>query len=383
MQMFSEHILKEQGWPVTEDASLNFSRVLEVLNKRTGSIYEQGRWCSWGFCSQGFRGYYSAQLLVIMWACIEEGKNPYAMAAAESTKTALLDESAAALFKSLSSLSMEALQRQTLFVCGPKFDLKYERVMRATFGAVALENLGISSDIAPAQTSEGQTVLQVTKRRSNELEDLVFDHVHAGLAALTELRQYKVYLQSSPHQAAALLAECDGGSAEQDTKNSILQAMKLEWGMVTEAENSMKFHRLMQSSCPHTKFVYYREVMSCFEKEGWVLNTSTEAFLRGWFPGLSSSCNVEQCFNHMEDSIKRASKANTASLANVQCLGIRAVANKICKGEKAAQAVNLSPEDFEGNEVRAIKPKVWRADTYINSTSAYSKLQLQRNAVEN
>ena len=122
MQMFSEHILKEwlgwrgsgvldlchafevfalhvrQGWPVTEDASLNFSRVVQVLDKlsrpglsdpystpldilsaalarRTGSIYEQGRWCSWGFCSQGFRGYYSAQLLVIMWACIEVGSS--------------------------------------------------------------------------------------------------------------------------------------------------------------------------------------------------------------------------------------------------------------------------------------------------------------------
>ena len=210
----------------------------------------------------------------------------------------------------------------------------------------------------------------------------MFDHVHAGLAALTELRQYKVYLQSSPHQAAALLAECDGGSAEQDTKTSILQAMRLEWSLVIEAENSMKFHRLMQSSCPHTKFVYYREVMSSFEKEGWALNASTEALLRGWFPGLSSSCNVEQCFNHMEDSIKRASKANTASLANVQCLGIRAVANKICRGEKAAQAVNLSPEDFEGNEVRAITPKVWRADSYINSTSAYSESEMQRNAVE-
>ena len=95
----------------------------------------------------------------------------------------------------------------------------------------------------------------------------MFDHVHAGLAALTELLQYKVYLQSSPHQAAALLAECDGGSAEQDTKTSILQAMRLEWSLVIEAENSMKFHRLMQSSCPHTKFVYYGEVMSSFEKE--------------------------------------------------------------------------------------------------------------------
>ena len=87
-----------QGWPVTEDASLNFSRVVQVLDKlmrpgsgfalfmpldiwcgalarRTGSIFEQGRWCSWGFCSQNFRGYYSAQLLVIMWACIEAGSS--------------------------------------------------------------------------------------------------------------------------------------------------------------------------------------------------------------------------------------------------------------------------------------------------------------------
>ena len=89
-----------------------------VLARRAGSSREQGRWCSWGFCSQNFRRYYSAQLLVVMWACLEvgtqltadklnlcssdfcsstllfsnrscqEGKNPYAMAAAESTKTA-------------------------------------------------------------------------------------------------------------------------------------------------------------------------------------------------------------------------------------------------------------------------------------------------------
>ena len=144
----------------------------------------------------------------------------------------------------------------------------------------------------------------------------MFDHIHAGLCALMELRQYKVYLQSSPHQAAALLAECDGGSAEQDLKNSILQAMKLEWNLVVEAENSLKLHHLMRSSCPHTRFVYYREVMSCFEKEGWALNSTTEALVRAWFPRLSSSCNVEQCFNHMEDSIKRATKASSASVPN-------------------------------------------------------------------
>ena len=214
-------------------------------------------------------------------------------------------------------------------------------------------------------------VLEVKTRRSAEQEELLFDHIHAGLCALMELRQYKVYLQSSPHQAAALLTECDGGSAEQDLKNSILQAMKLEWNLVVEAENSLKLHHLMRSSCPHTRFVYYREVMSCFEKEGWALNSTTEALVRAWFPRLSSSCNVEQCFNHMEDSIKRATKANSASVPNVQCLGIRAVANKVCQGEKTARAITLSPEDFEGNEVRAIKANVWRADSYINSTSAH------------
>ncbi|CAE7852610.1 ASAH1, partial [Symbiodinium microadriaticum] len=304
MQMFSEHILKEQGWPVTEDASLNFSRVVQVLDKlmrRTGSIFEQGR------------------------------------------------------------------------------------LMRATFGEVAVENLGISSDIGRAQNSDGLMVLQVTKRRSPELEDLLLDHVQAGLAALTELRQYKVYLQSSPHQAAALLVECDGGSAEQDTQNTILQAMKLEWSLVIEAENSMKLHRLMQSSCPHTQFVYYREVMSSFEKEGWVLSPSTEALLRAWYPGLSSSCNVEQCFNHMEDSMKRATKANSASLANVQCLGIRAVANKVCRGEKGAQAIALSPEDFEGNEAETDRGPHFRVDDILKnfgSTSAHAHTRVNMNLMK-
>ena len=59
------------------------------------------------------------------------------------------------------SNELDALQRQTLFVCSPKYDLKYERLMRATFGEVAVANLGISSDIALAQSDDGLTAARL------------------------------------------------------------------------------------------------------------------------------------------------------------------------------------------------------------------------------
>ena len=59
------------------------------------------------------------------------------------------------------SKELDALQKQTLFVCGPQFDLKYEKLMRVTFGDIAAESLGISFDLGITQDSEGRTAARI------------------------------------------------------------------------------------------------------------------------------------------------------------------------------------------------------------------------------
>ena len=81
---------------------------------------------------------------------------------------------------------------------------------------------------------------------------------------------------------------------------------------------------------------------------------------------------MEQVFAAVEDGCKRGVKNLKASMANLQCLSIRAVEQKVTANEKRreagetdrARAVKLGVEDFEGSEVRALKASVWKPTSF-------------------
>ncbi|CAE7242670.1 unnamed protein product [Symbiodinium microadriaticum] len=117
-ELFASSILEENGWDANAEGIHAFENVCEILEKasrRVASSYKAGRWCSWGFCAAGFRKYYSATLLVVLWGCLEEGVNPFADMGVAATGNdgqkynrimdccirALIDEEAHKLFESV------------------------------------------------------------------------------------------------------------------------------------------------------------------------------------------------------------------------------------------------------------------------------------------
>ncbi|CAE7186234.1 unnamed protein product, partial [Symbiodinium necroappetens] len=203
-------------------------------------------------------------------------------------------------------------------------------------------------------------VLVISHRRPAVQEDLVRDHFMALLAVIFEMSMYVLYLRSSPARFAALLIDPKGDLQTAKLQDELMKDMKKEWETIVRMENTESSNQLLQQRCSFTRWVCYREPMTCLELERWSMTDKAKALLLSWHPGLAFSANVEQVFAAVEDSSRRAVKNVKASMANLQCLSIRAVEQKVTASDTQeeagntdrARAIKLGVEDFEGNEVR-------------------------------
>ena len=208
----------------------------------------------------------------------------------------------------------------------------------------------------------------ISHRRPAVQEDLVQDHFMALLAVIFEMSMYVLYLRSSPARFAALLIDPKGDLQTAKLQDELMKDMKKEWETIVQMENTESSNQLLQQRCSFTRWVCYREPMTCLELERWSMTDKAKALLLSWHPGLAFSANVEQVFAAVEDSSRRAVKNFKASMANLQCLSIRAVEQKVAASDTQeeagntdrARAIKLGVEDFEGNEVRALKASVWK-----------------------
>ena len=215
-------------------------------------------------------------------------------------------------------------------------------------------------------------VLAISRRHPPVQEDLVRDHFMALLAVIFEMSMYVLYLRSSPARFAALLVDPKGDLQMAQVQDEIMKNIKQEWNTIVDMENKESSNLLLQQRCGFTKWVCYREPMTCLELEKWSMTEKAKALLLSWHPGLAFSANVEQVFAAVEDGCKRGVKNLKASMANLQCLSIRAVEQKVTANEKRreagetdrARAVKLGVEDFEGSEVRALKASVWKPTSF-------------------
>lgn len=203
-------------------------------------------------------------------------------------------------------------------------------------------------------------------------EDLVRDHFMALLAVIFEMSMYVVYLRSSPARFAALLVDPKDDLQTSQLQDEIMKSIREEWKTIVQMENKASSNQLLQQRCCFTRWVCYREPMTCLELEQWSMTDKARGLLLSWHPSLAFSANVEQVFAAVEDSCRRGVKNFKASMANLQCLAIRAVEQKLTANENEreagktdrARAVKLGVEDFEGNEVRALKESVWRPSSF-------------------
>ena len=189
------------------------------------------------------------------------------------------------------------------------------------------------------------------------------DHFMCMLACLTELNLYSLYLQSSPAQEAGLLVQTKSSPQLSHDQEVILSRMRKQWSLILKLESSPESNAMLKSCCPHSRFFCFRETMTLLEEEAWQMTPRCRDLLAAWNPPIAMSANIEQIFNNMEDATKRSCKNSTASMSSLQCLAIRSVRNRLTCGVKCPKAVHLSAEDYEGKQVRSIKPSVWKPDS--------------------
>ena len=200
-------------------------------------------------------------------------------------------------------------------------------------------------------------------------EFLLEQHWEATLASLFEMLQYQSPLLCAPNAFACLACTKSERYDLHDVQTKVLKALKTEWEMLLcleqDAEGSVLLHRL----CPQTTWQSYRELMVTFERESWQLTPWSVDMVLAWFPQVNCSSNIEDSFNTMQDACNRGGKSGVSSMANLQALHIRSVTQKMTGKSFQPASVELTTEDWEGPEVRGLKPKMFQPSTFQGSSS--------------
>ena len=212
-------------------------------------------------------------------------------------------------------------------------------------------------------------------QRDSETYGLLEDYLDCVFACTYEMMQYASLLQCAPHCAGGLL-HGENESVREDAMKQILQQMRDEWRVVLAMGSSASSAGTLNTFCPHTKHQVYRELHGALESSGYKVTRPVTDLLHAWFPMACSSSLVEDVFASMADSIKRGSKRETASLAGLQAVAVRATVQR-CNREDDREkltAVHLESADHEGNEVRGLRSNIWRPESAPSSFSSQASL---------
>ncbi|CAE7037809.1 unnamed protein product, partial [Symbiodinium sp. CCMP2456] len=292
----------------------------------------------------GFKKYYSATLLVVLWGCLEEGINPFADMGVAATGNdgqkysrimdscirALIDEEAHKLFESLQ------------FFTEPWCEM-----------CLWLEGLGPQGMACLTTEPDLDVDLQVVKRRCRVQQDLLRDHLDICLVTLYELGSYQLYLRAAPASSACLLlTESTKVPDLEAVQATVLQALEFEWATVLSMEQNKVTADLLHKLCPHVLWQVYRETLVGLETDGFKLSQTVRDLVMGWFPRLSFSANIEDQFAAMQDNVRRGSKGGSAGITNLSTVGVKALYAKMLDGDGQATSVRLQDNDWEGTTVR-------------------------------
>ncbi|CAE7325095.1 hemA [Symbiodinium sp. CCMP2592] len=197
--------------------------------------------------------------------------------------------------------------------------------------------------------------------------DMTWDHLHATLTTLMELELYALYLCSSPQRSACLLVDPKDDAETKELQCTVLHDMRDEWKMIQEMEANPEMNMLLRKECPFVSFHHFREIPTVFDQNDWAMCPDTRACVQAWFPRYSFSSNIEDIFSSLQDACRRGVKNGDACLSNLQCVTVRAVQQKM-DVEGGPNLVKLESEDYEGNAIRNLKPRIWRPDSASSCT---------------
>ncbi|OLQ00711.1 hypothetical protein AK812_SmicGene16606 [Symbiodinium microadriaticum] len=304
MEMFQHDILKENDMEETSDSQLNFTRVMDILGKVC-------KWCAWAHTSKRFQ--MTASLLLILWAAMEVGKNPFKILETEAAgNQKSFDKTVDLCVKALTNEESYGIFRVARNVLEPFRELCLELVLRLKF------------------------------RRCSTYESILKEGFGLYLSTVHEMMQYTLYLRSSPHCAAALVSEKEADDGK--TKQSILKRMQAEWQAVLSMESKPASAVILAASCHHTRYQHYRELMSCLEKHEFVMTTECKQVASAWNPSFCQSASLESMFGEMSDAVKRAGRSDCGSLPNLHAVGVRSLFRRVCKHDGSPQALELQKE---------------------------------------
>ncbi|CAE7244854.1 unnamed protein product, partial [Symbiodinium sp. CCMP2592] len=384
MQLFGPSILKENGFPADLGSRESFEKVCEILGNATrsvASLFDRGRWISWGHAARKFKRSYSCTLLMVYWG--QEGVNPFggtdgAKQTGDSGEQydkivdlcirALVDESSHDLYRSLEFHSRPWCD---LGIQIESFDGKVARHVREALGSEAASYL----DAPPDVELRDNGLVEVVSRRGYVKQRLLEDHLTATLACCFELESYARHLRMAPHACASLLASGTTGESLLPTQTNLLEAVKAEWSLVVRMEGKVATADLLHQLCPYVLHQCYRELMSSLAAADFCLTAECREMVSAWYPGLSQSSNVEDVFKSCEEACRRT-KAGAASMPNLSIVAMRALMQKMTNGEGQARSVVLEGSDFEGPEVKALKSKLFSPESFTGGLLERKEMSL-------
>ena len=226
-------------------------------------------------------------------------------------------------------------------------------------------------------------IITLPRRQWSVKEFLLEQHLQGMLSCLFELAQYKSPLNCLPYSAAGLLTPESDRFEAQSVKTSIMNDIRHEWEMTVSMEAEAEASTIIHRQCPQTLWQSYREIGATAEQEGFVCSQRLCALVNAWLPNINSSANVEDSFAAMADAVARSGKADLGSLCNLQAVHIRSTNQKMTDGDGEGCGIHLASHDFEGNEIRGLRPRLflpasfngsaWTCCLYIDS--CVSKIQ--------
>ena len=187
------------------------------------------------------------------------------------------------------------------------------------------------------------------------------------LSCLFEMIQYKSPLCCLPYSAGALVAPTSDRYNLEAVRNKVMEDIKQEWEMALSMEMDQEASCLLHRLCPQVLWQSYRELACTVEQENFRCSDRLQALIMAWLPLINSSANVEDCFSAMADAVARSGKTDVGSMCNLQSVHIRACCQRMADGENQGRAVHLSSHDFEGNEIRGLRPRLFLPATFSGS----------------
>ncbi|CAE7236724.1 unnamed protein product [Symbiodinium sp. CCMP2592] len=209
---------------------------------------------------------------------------------------------------------------------------------------------------ADVKCSAAAQVLDLSFRRSQTEENVLYECFSMVLASAHELLEYALYLRRAPACAAALIVPGDGNTS---AKQSVLSEMKQEWETVLFMEANDRMNALLKSRCRFTDFQNFREIHTMMEQCQYRITDKARSLIEAWHPPFGWSANLESVFGEIQAALKKSNRSEGASMQAMMSVAVRSLDRRVCTSETSPTPLRLASDDYIGKQTAGLKAKIW------------------------